>query len=152
MSRMQKTLSHAAVAVTLALALVVALFALVACGGSDEPAADPNAPQITVSVKIDGTEGEHGVIYDGDVQVPEGSSVYDALVATDVEVSSKKSLGMGTYVAGIDGLFEREIAKTSGWVYSVNGDVSSTSSDQYTVEDGDKVEWLFKVEAVGYMG
>ena len=148
MSRMHVSLSRIVAVASLALTLMVALFALAACGGSEEPAADANAPQISVTLKIDGTEGERGVIFDDDVKVAEGASVYDALLASQVDLSVKESISMGTYVAGIDGLMERAFGSESGWLYSVNGEQAGVSCGDYTVADGDKIEWTYKINAL----
>lgn len=148
MMRSHGTIRRLVTAVLLVCVLAVAQLALVACGSSESSAPDPNAPQISVSLKIDGTEGDHGIIFDKDVQVAEGANVYDALLASEVELSVKNNLGMGTYIAGIDGLLERSHGSESGWLYAVNGEQPSVSSEKYTVKDGDNIEWTYKINAL----
>lgn len=134
--------------VLLVAVMVVALFGIAACGSSDNSSSAQSTSSINVSLKVDGTDGDHGVIYDGSVQVPEGSNVYDVLVASEVEMSSKQAMGMGAYVESIDGLREREKGPSSGWLFSVNGKVASVSCDQYEVADGDSVEWAYRIDAL----
>lgn len=117
-------------------------------GDSGAGAAPAGDGTISVTCTIDGTEGGHGVIYDGALSLPEGSNVYDALLATGVDLSVKASMGMGTYIEGIDGLMEKEQSPNSGWLFSVNGTISSVGCDSYFLEDGDAVEWVWKVDAL----
>jgi hypothetical protein len=105
---------------------------------------------MTVSIKIDATESSRGaVLFEGDVKVPkDGATVEDALRATNLQISSKSSLGMGTYVSGIDGVMEKEQKATSGWIFSVNGEHSSQSCDKVAVSEGDQIEWAWYLDAV----
>lgn len=133
----------AALAASLCLA-----FSLAACSGDNsgeaEAPVDPSK-MISVHVTVDGTEAGQKVFFDDTVQVPEGSSAFDALEATKLEVLSKKSLGMGIYVAGIEGLMEKEKAPTSGWLFAINGETASLSSDAVEVADGDEMLWAWKL-------
>ena len=127
---------------------------LVSCGSQAANTADStsaDASTIEVSLRIDGTEGDHGIIYDGTVSVPEESSVYDALVASGVDMKSKSSSGMSAYVSEIDGLAEREGGPTSGWLYAVNGEAGTTSCDKVFLHDGDAVEWAWKKDGLSGM-
>ena len=47
------------------------------------------------------------------------------------------------YVAGIDGLYEFDCGKNSGWMYRVNGKFPNYMAGKCTLHDGDKVEWLY---------
>jgi|GEM_PF-4706694 len=104
--------------------------------------------QITVALMIDGSEAGQGVIYDGAVIVPDDASVYDVMVASGVPLTVKSSMGMGTYISGIDGLMEKDQAQTSGWLYSVNGNKAGSSCDAIKVADGDQVEWTWRLDAI----
>ena len=56
--------------------------------------------------------------------------------------------GTGTviYVQGINNLFEFDHGSESGWLYSVNGEFQSMSCGNYTVKDGDYVEWFYTLD------
>ena len=128
--------------------MLVAALALCACSGGDGGSGGASGPQMTVHVTIDGTEGGKGIIYDGDVTIAEGESAYTATLATEVDMVSGSSLGMGAYVSSIAGLSEKDPQPTSGWIYSVNGEHASVSCDGYTLADGDVVEWVWHIDAV----
>ena len=130
-------------AAALALAVTVA-----ACGGT--PAADQGAPadeavaQIAVSVTIDATAGE-GERTDFDLEVPEGATAYDALVATGADVNASDS-DYGMYVAGIDGVAAGDFGDMSGWMFEVNGEMAEVGCSQYELADGDVVTWTYVTE------
>ena len=101
---------------------------------------------MTVTLVVDATEHGDGVLFSGDVQVPEEGTVKDALEASGLTLSTRQSLGMGTYVAGINGIMEKAKASTSGWVFSVNGERSQYSCDAAKVDAGDAIEWDWKLD------
>ena len=68
----------------------------------------------------------------------EGSTVYDALIATGVSTS-----GNSTYVRSIGGLSEFDCGDLSGWMYSVNGVYPNYSCGSYVLEDGDTIIWIY---------
>ena len=105
---------------------------------------------MVVSIRVDATEAKRGeVLFEGDVKVPkEGATVEDALRATNLAITAKSSLGIGTYVSGIDGVMEKEQAATSGWLFSVNGEKSSVSCDKVKLSEGDQIEWVWKLDGV----
>lgn len=120
-----------------ALALSVA-----ACGGAPAakaPAADE--PTIAVSVTIDATAAKVDATT-VDVDVPEGATVYDALVETGADVNAKDS-SYGRYVAGINGVAEQDFGPMSGWLFEVNGEQSDKACSEYVLEDGDEVTWTY---------
>lgn len=47
------------------------------------------------------------------------------------------------YIEGIGNIYEFDCGELSGWVYRVNGQFPGTGASQYTLEDGDTVEWLY---------
>ena len=130
----------AGAAAACALALTV-----VACGGT--PAADPAQDQqatTAVTVEIDATAGE-GERTSTEVDVPEGATAYDALVATGVDVNASDS-EYGMYVQGIAGLAGGDFGDMSGWMFEVNGEMSDVSCSEATLADGDVVTWLYVTE------
>lgn len=79
-----------------------------------------------------------GRIYSNNVKIQKGDTVMDILKRTGVSIDTSKG-----YVQGIDGLYEFDCGKNSGWMYKVNGSFPNTSADNYTVEDGDSIQWLY---------
>ena len=68
----------------------------------------------------------------------EGDTVMDVLKRTGVDIDVSKG-----YVAGIDGLYEFDCGKNSGWMYRVNGKFPNYMAGKCKLHDGDKVEWLY---------
>ena len=106
------------------------------------PASSERAPSaITVSVTVDGSAAGAGSA-SATLSLSPGATPYDALVAAGASVNAR-STAYGTYVAGIDGLAEREHGGQSGWVYAVNGSEPSTACSNYALADGDSVTWTY---------
>ena len=59
-----------------------------------------------------------GKIYEKKMEFEEGDTVMDVLKRTGVDIDISKG-----YVAGIDGLYEFDCGKNSGWMYRVNGSI-----------------------------
>lgn len=76
----------------------------------------------------------------------EGFTVYDVLAAVTsmhnpiipIVANSDKS-----YVSSINNLSEKNVGPTSGWTYRVNGILPMMAANQYTVEDGDVIKWIY---------
>ena len=128
-----------------ALALTV-----VACGGA--PAAGDNADgaaqeqqaTIEVTVEIDATAGE-GEKTTEEVELPEGATAYDALVAAADDVNASDS-EYGMYVQGINGLAGGDFGDMSGWMFEVNGEMAEVAASEYELAAGDVVTWLYVTE------
>ena len=130
----------ARVAAACALALTV-----VACGGT--PAADPAQDQqatMAVTVEIDATAGE-GEKTTAEVELPEGATAYDALVAAADDVNASDS-EYGMYVQGINGLAGGDFGDMSGWMFEVNGEMAEVGCSEYELAAGDVVTWLYVTE------
>ena len=56
------------------------------------------------------------------MEFQEGDTVMDVLKRTGVDIDVSKG-----YVAGIDGLYEFDCGKNSGWMYRVNGKFPNVS-------------------------
>ena len=132
-----------------AAALVLAL-TVVACGGA--PAAGGNADgagqeqqaTIEVTVEIDATAGE-GEKTTATVELPEGATAYDALVAAADDVNASDS-EYGMYVQGINGLAGGDFGDMSGWMFEVNGEMAEVGCSEYELAAGDVVTWLYVTE------
>lgn len=81
---------------------------------------------------------EDGKIFEKKMKFESGDSVLDVLKRTGVELEIRDG-----YVAGIDGLYEFDCGKNSGWMYRVNGKFPNCMAGKYKLKDGDKVEWLY---------
>lgn len=79
-----------------------------------------------------------GKIYEKKMEFEEGDTVIDVLKRTGVDIDISKG-----YVAGIDGLYEFDCGKNSGWMYRVNGKFPNYMAGKCKLHDGDKVEWLY---------
>ena len=58
---------------------------------------------------------------------------------------SKTPLTGSVYVEGIGNLNEFDCGGTSGWMFSVNGEVPSVSAGEYVLKDGDIVRWYYSL-------
>jgi hypothetical protein len=112
--------------------------------------------QVTMSVDCLTIVGMHdGISDDGyiipvqTVDIKEGDTAYDLLdrmarengILIDVKGSDDMK-----YVSGIAGIYEFDHGELSGWMYYVNGEAPSVNSSQYTLKDGDRVEWRYTKE------
>ena len=67
------------------------------------------------------------------MEFEEGDTVMDVLKRTGVDIDISKG-----YVAGIDGLYEFDCGKNSGWMYRVNGKFPNYMAGKCKLHDGDK--------------
>ncbi len=75
-----------------------------------------------------------------------GDTVYDVLIKAAKEYGIQTDISGGrelAYVKGINYLYEFDCGDLSGWMYLVNGVSPSVGCGEYTLSDGDKVEWLY---------
>jgi hypothetical protein len=47
------------------------------------------------------------------------------------------------YISGINYIYEFDFGDLSGWTYTVNGKTPSVGASQYTLKDGDVIEWKY---------
>lgn len=78
------------------------------------------------------------ILQDKMVSVDKGGTVYDALVATGVRIN-----GSANYIIAIGPLGEGDYGPGSGWMYSVNGVYLNISAGQYTLHEGDIIQWRY---------
>lgn len=92
---------------------------------------------------------EDGLIYPlQEVELVEGESVFDLLLREmkDNKIHFEHSstpIYKASYIEGIGNIYEFDCGPLSGWIYKVNGVSPSYGSNQYKLEDGDFVEWLY---------
>ena len=126
-------------------------------GPDPTPAPDP-APAASVSLYIscatvlnnmdkcsDGVKDiipADGVILSATVTITEGESVMSVLkrACGDAGIPVSSS---GSYVSGINGLFEKNVGRSSGWMYCVGGTFPSYGADSYTLSGGENIQWLY---------
>lgn len=82
------------------------------------------------------------------VSVQEGETVFDLLQrqtrTAGIQMEATFTPGYGSsYVEGIANLYEFDCGQQSGWTYLVNGVQPGYGSSQYTLSDGDVVEWIY---------
>lgn len=119
------------------------------------PAAAPEAPGgdvserdddlITVGVHIESSAVGNPVHADVNVDVPDGTSAFEALVAAiGIDNMNVRDSVYGKYVAAIGGLAEFDGGPESGWMYRVNGGTPPNFTlDKYVLHDGDQLQLYY---------
>ena len=97
----------------------------------------------------------------GDYYLPEGTVTLtingetvsvDYRTALGILIKASKERGFdltikkwdyGLFVDCIKGVCTGDLGKTSGWMYSINGEIPGVSADKYKLNAGDKVIWYF---------
>ena len=102
---------------------------------------DVSSDSINVHIKVGDPEGET-FLSKTKYTVEEGTTVYELLEMTGLEIVSKNSL-YGTYVSSIEGLAEFDEGDESGWMYRVNKKFPSYSISSYILCSNDYVEILY---------
>lgn len=81
-----------------------------------------------------------------EIEVKENETVFDVLErATSkygIQLNTRET-GYGVYVVGIGGVSEFDRGPLSGWMYRVNGVFENISADNFNVNAGDIIEWLY---------
>ena len=77
----------------------------------------------------------------------EDETVYDILLEASKEYKIPLDFSTGTgYVRALNHLYEFDYGELSGWMYRVNGATPSVGCTQYTLSDGDSIEWLYTTD------
>ncbi len=113
---------------------------------------------VTLTIRCDTIAGERKNEYipaDGVIlpvtrfDLSKGETVYDILIEAarkySIQVENDGVSGL-FYITGIGYLYEFDYGDLSGWVYRVNGVDSSVGCGDYTLSDGDFIEWLYTTE------
>lgn len=80
------------------------------------------------------------------VMLAPSSTAYDQLSAASKKYRfpvSHNGSGSSAYIDGISGVFERDCGELSGWTYRVNGETPGVGCGEYSLREGDNVEWIF---------
>nr|WP_122012093.1 DUF4430 domain-containing protein [Maliibacterium massiliense] len=115
------------------------------------PTPTPEKQTVSCSVAIDTTAAAKAGLCKNNallgatrVELPKGSSVYDALRAAAGSISvAKQGSGSRVYVTGIGGISEGDAGGQSGWMYSVNGAYVQKSCGAQIVQEGDRIVWRY---------
>ena len=97
---------------------------------------------VTFVLKVDATDADKGMLYDGGGTVSKGVTVYQALVDTGLDLKVSSSSGTA-YVDGINGVVASETGPNAGWLFTVNGQTPSVGADAVVINDGDEIIWKF---------
>lgn len=93
---------------------------------------------------------EDGVILEAaEFAIDKDDTVYDILTEAarkyGIHLDNTGAGGMG-YIAGINYLYEFDFGDLSGWMYFVNGEEASVGCEEYSLTDGDIIEWIYSCE------
>lgn len=128
--------------------------------GSDAPDGEI-VGTVTISIRCDTVAGisessyipADGVILPAtEVPIDADDTVYDVLVRAartnriQLENNGAPGLRGSAYINGINYLYEFDYGDLSGWVFRVNGADASVGCGEYSVADGDFVEWHYTLE------
>ena len=83
------------------------------------------------------------------MEIRAGDTVYDLLLraARENRLSMDASGAPGMmYVSGIQYLYEQDCGDLSGWMYFVNDQSLSIGCDQYELQNGEKIQWIYSCE------
>ena len=125
-------------------------FAMAGCTTQDDadtPEDVVNPTNLTFSL-TDGTDNpdvENFTTIDEDPFIAEeGSTVLEATelycMSHDMSITIEKN---GSYVTEINGFTQGDYTDTTGWVFTVNGEMPDVGAGEITVEEGDKIAWNF---------
>lgn len=97
---------------------------------------------IQVNVTIDYQNGSY-VIHDA-VYLALNTTVLDALNAV-ADVNATYWVAYNSFlIDAINNVYSNENDNNRWWVYAVNGEHAYISAEQYTLEDGDQIEWTYQ--------
>ncbi len=96
---------------------------------------------------------ESGIVLSlNETEFSDGESVFDVLKRELDKAGitlkySQMPIGNNVYIEGIDNICEFDCGKSSGWLYTVNGEHPMLSSSQYKLKAGDRVNFIYKRKA-----
>lgn len=108
----------------------------------NKPTPEPKK-EVTFSIKGTASNSSSYFISPQKVGMNEGQSVMDVLSEYCRNNGIQVGIRGGTYVAGINNLYEFDKGAESGWLYRVNGVFPSYGAAQYAVQVGDTIEWMY---------
>ena len=134
---------------TILLALLLG-FAMAGCttqdnAGTPEDVVNPTNLTFSLTDGTDNPDVENFTTIDADPFIAEeGSTVLEATelycVSHDMTITIEKK---GSYVTEINGFTQGDYTDTTGWVFTVNGEMPDVGAGEITVEEGDEIVWRF---------
>ena len=110
-------------------------------GASGNGSSQSSKGTIEINFSIDSSKADGSVSYSAVMTLDKGATVYDALAASGISHSGD------SYISAIGGLSEKQFGGQSGWKYYVNGSAPNKSCVDYTLQDGDRVQWVYVLTA-----
>lgn len=110
-------------------------------GASGNGSSQSSKGTIEINFSIDSSKADGSVSYSAVMTLDKGATVYDALAASGISHSGD------SYITAIGGLSEKQFGGQSGWKYYVNGTAPGKSCVDYTLQDGDRVQWSYVLKA-----
>lgn len=92
---------------------------------------------------------DDGIVFpQTEIAITEGETAFDLLARVikdnKIHFDHEYVPAWGSnYIKGIANIYEMDAGPMSGWAFQVNGDFAPVSADQYELEDGDSVEWVY---------
>ena len=108
---------------------------------SSASSASAAANQVSYTLVIDATEADQGILFDEAGTAAKGTTVYQALVETELPLEVDSS----SYVSGIGNAIAND--GKAGWMFTVNGEMPSVGADKVEIVDGDSIEWKYYKDA-----
>ena len=99
---------------------------------------DKNSRVVSISVYGDGE-----LIPPTEYALREGETALE-LVLRVAKYNGLRADSSGGYVRGIGGLYEFDKGADSGWKIKINGEFPSVGADMIFLNDGDRVEWIYR--------
>ena len=113
----------------------------VSAASDSASSASAAANQVSYTLVIDATEADQGILFDEAGTAAKGTTVYQALVETELPLEVDSS----SYVSGIGNAIAND--GKAGWMFTVNGEMPSVGADKVEIADGDSIEWKYYKDA-----
>ena len=141
-------------AIFLSILAVAVTVLLSSCSAVDDRSASSSTSASSTSATVDATasaekyditltatspEGPNAIDFTQQIAVAEGTTVLEALQATELDVTVVDG-PYGAYVEAIGGIANEG---TSGWTYTVNDEQIQVSAGEAPVNAGDVVKWSY---------
>lgn len=113
--------------------------------GTTSATSKADEQEVTYTLKVDATEANKGMLYDGELSAKSGTTVYMALVDTGLKLKVNNSSG-GVNVDGIEGVVASETSPNAGWLFTVNGETPNTDAGKVQIANDDVIVWSFTAD------
>ena len=126
------------------------LFTLAACSpqenaDSQDPVVNPTNLTFSLTNETENPDVEgFTTIEDDPFIAEEGSTVLEATelycMSHDMTITIETN---GSYVTKINGFAQGDYSDTTGWIFTVSGELPDVSAGEMTIEECDKIVWSF---------